>query len=418
MMRGRSHAGAGVGVRAVGLRVDMPRAAMPRAAMLRAAMLRAAMLPASILRAAMLPAAMLLGFGACGEPLVVTGDPPGLMRLALGIPLTFTGPLTGDALTSAVKEPGAIALTPAGLLYAADQGRRARVTAGGGLADVARIVSVTSAGGLEVILDGDGCPGAACIQRIRAMTLDGAGRIILSDDMGRRVWRVDPASGAATLLAGNGAHGTAPDGATAVDAPLADPVGVAVGADGRVYIAEHTGNRIVAVGADGVLRVVAGTGEAGFGGDGGPAAAARLYAPTGLAMGNGTLYLADELNHRIRAVELGAGTIRTVAGSGNPGGSNGAAATAMLEAPWALTLTPDERTLYVAERGAHRVRSVDLAALTVDTYAGTGAPAFTGTGRPAGQTGLNRPSALATALDFLFVADPGNAVVWRTRIRF
>jgi sugar lactone lactonase YvrE len=356
--------------------------------------------------------------GACGDPLVVTGDPPGLMRLALGVPLVTNGSLAGDALTSVVKEPAAVALTATGLLYAADQGRRARVTAGGNLTDVARIVAVTSAGQLDVVLDGDGCPGSTCVQRIRAMTLDGSGRIVLSDDMGRRVWRLDPGTGGVTLIAGDGSFGTAPDGAVATGAPLADPVGVAVGSDGTVYIAEHTGNRVVAVGTDGILRVVAGTGEAAFGGDGGAATAARLHGPTGLALGGGTLYVADEGNHRIRAVDLGPGTIRTVAGSGEPGGTDGPAAAARLRSPWALALAPDGRTLYVAERNAHRIRSVDLDAATVGTFAGTGQPVYTGAGRPAGDTGLNRPSGLATALDFLFVADAGNAVVWRTRIRF
>lgn len=368
--------------------------------------------------AARLLGAALVGMAACGDPLVVTGDPPGLMRLALGVPLTSSGPLTGDALTSVMKEPAALALTPDGLLHAADQGRRARVTAGGGLADVARIVSVTSAGQLHVVLDGHGCPGPECVQRIRAMTLDGAGRLILSDDMGRRVWRLDPLTGALALVAGNGQFGTAAGGVVATAAPLADPVGVALGPDGTVYIAEHTGNRVVAVGTDGILRVVAGTGVPGFSGDGGPATAARLYSPTGLAMGNGTLYLADELNHRIRAVDLAAGTIRTVAGVGQPGSLDGPVASARLSAPWALALSADERTLYVAERGAHRVRSVDLEGGHVDTFAGIGEPVYTGTGLPAGQTGLHRPSALASALDFLFVADAGNAVVWRTRIRF
>src|SRR5262249_11263342 len=157
----------------------------------------------------------------------------------------------------------------------------------------------------------------------------------------------DLQSHALTSYAGTGTHAAAPDGSIAAQSPLAAPSDLELLPDGRVLIAERESNRIRIVGSDGKLQTLAGTGAAGYTGDGGSALSAQLNAPTGLALGNGILYFTDNANHVVRAIDLASGTIRTVAGTGVPGfsGDGGPALSANLNLPWSLALSPDGQSL-------------------------------------------------------------------------
>jgi DNA-binding beta-propeller fold protein YncE len=191
--------------------------------------------------------------------------------------------------------------------------------------------------------------------------------------------------------------------------------------DGRVLIAERNANRIRVIGPDGRLQTFAGTGTAGRSGDNGPAIAAQLFAPTGLALGATTLYITDAGNNLVRAIDLNTGTIRTVAGSGVAGfaGDNGPALDAMLNQPWAADISPDGQNLFITEIANNRVRVVNLTAGTISTFAGTGATTYNGNGRSAGETALQAPFGVAVGpAGFLFIADTGHHLVWRTVIRF
>jgi sugar lactone lactonase YvrE len=138
---------------------------------------------------------------------------------------------------------------------------------------------------------------------------------------------------------------------------VSQPAGLALDALGNLYIADSGSNRIRAVGVDGTIRTVAGTGTAGFTGDGGPAVKAQLNGPAGLAVdASGALFIADTGNNRIRRVSPD-GTITTVAGSGAKGysGDGGPAVNAKLSGPTGVAIGPDG-ALYIADSGNNRIR--------------------------------------------------------------
>ena len=135
-------------------------------------------------------------------------------------------------------------------------------------------------------------------------------------------------AGVITTIAGTGEPGFGGDGGPAVQAQLASPYSVAIDGAGNLYFADQRNHRIRMVDFSGTISTIAGTGEPGFGGDGGPAVEAQLNSPTGVAAdAAGNLYIADWLNYRIRKVDS-AGTITTIAGTGEQGfGGDGGLAT-------------------------------------------------------------------------------------------
>lgn len=147
---------------------------------------------------------------------------------------------------------------------------------------------------------------------------------------------------------------------------------------------------------DGVMTRFAGTGTPGFSGDGGPAISAQLYCPAGVAVGpDGAVYFADHVNNRVRRVDA-AGTISTFAGSGPAGlgmgsftGDGGPATAATLREPWGVAFDQTGR-LYIADRDNVRVRRVEQDG-TITTVAGNGTPGSTGDGAPATQAAICRP---------------------------
>jgi sugar lactone lactonase YvrE len=173
------------------------------------------------------------------------------------------------------------------------------------------------------------------------------------------------------LLVGDAAAGailrSTHDGVTAVATGLKGLRGIAAGPDGVIYVTSKFGNRVLAVDPAGDTRTVAGTGRAGFAGDGGAASSALLSGPTGIAVGTeGTVFVSDTGNNRVRAIDS-EGTIVTIAGTGVPGlfGDGGSAAKAELSAPLGLFFVGD--TLYVADTGNDRIRAIrpDLGIETV-----------------------------------------------------
>ena len=166
-----------------------------------------------------------------------------------------------------------------------------------------------------------------------------------------------------------------------LNAPLGLLMGVAVDTQGNIYAVDHTSHIVVRIAPTGTLTVVAGNGNAGFSGDGGPAIGASLYAPNGIAVDStGNLYIADTYNHRIRKVSNG--VITTVAGNGIPSftGDGGSAASASLNSPVGVALD-SAGNLYIADTLNNRIRMVSGGVIT--TVAGNGSPAFAGDGGPA-----------------------------------
>ncbi|MDQ1500880.1 MAG: hypothetical protein QOI86_4220, partial [Actinomycetota bacterium] len=200
------------------------------------------------------------------------------------------------------------------------------------------------------------------------------------------------ALGTITTIAGGGTA-TVPGGASA---QLGAPRTAAVDQSGDIYFTDTAHHQIRRLDRRGVVTTIAGTGTAGGSGDGGPATAATLDTPHGVAVDNhGHVYVADSPNHRIRMVDLSTGTIRTVAGTGTGeyGGDGGPATAARLNRPRFLVVAPDG-SLVVADTGNYRVRRIDPAGI-ITTIAGTGEPGYSGDGGPATAARLDDPRGLA-----------------------
>jgi DNA-binding beta-propeller fold protein YncE len=168
---------------------------------------------------------------------------------------------------------------------------------------------------------------------------------------------------------------------------------------------------------DGTLSTVAGTGQAGFSGDGGPAVDAEIDFPAGLDIASGRLFIADAGNHRIRAVDLQTGRIETIAGTGAVGfaGDGGNPLAASLSDPRDVAASADGRTLYIADRGNHRIRLVSVGASLINTFAGSGDTEFAGDLIDAGAVGLSSPLGVATSpFGLVLISDTDHHIVWRT----
>ncbi|MBK8598767.1 MAG: hypothetical protein IPN83_25000 [Holophagales bacterium] len=253
---------------------------------------------------------------------------------------------------------------------------------------------------------------AAGLAYPRSAIYDRAGNLYIADMANQRIRKVDRATGRISTVAGTGAAGFAGDGRHAWGATLAYPAGLAFDRAGNLYIADSENNRIRRVRvATGVIETFAGTGEWGFSGDGGPALQASLAQPLALALdGDGNLLVADSFNDRVRKVDLGSLVITTIAGSGSQAsaGDGGPATLATLRLPVALALDL-AGNIFVAEQDGHRVRKIDLSTGLITTVAGTGEAGFTGDGGPATAARLSRPRGLAFDLSgSLYVADAEN----------
>ena len=220
-------------------------------------------------------------------------------------------------------------------------------------------------------------------------------------------------SGTIATIAGIGEAGHSGDGGPAVQARLDSPSGVALDGAGNLYIADGFNHRIRRVDTSGTITTIAGTGKAGHSGDGGPAVQARLNSPSGLTLdGAGNLYVADGFNHRIRRVDT-SGAITTVAGTGESGlerggygGDGGPAVAARLNLPVGVALDRSGN-LYIADKENHRIRRVDASGI-ITTIAGIGPGQFSGRDRPANVAALHRPGAVAVdRSDNLYIADSG-----------
>ncbi|MGP3691553.1 NHL domain-containing protein [Streptomyces sp. IBSNAI002] len=234
------------------------------------------------------------------------------------------------------------------------------------------------------------------------------GSVVFADLLNNRVRKVD-AEGTVTTVVGDGRWGDTGDGGPATEARLKYPYGVALAPDGALLVADTNNHRVRRVGPDGTITTIAGDGLAGYGGDGGPATGARLNHVTHIAAApDGSVFLADTFNHRIRRIDP-AGTITTVAGTGSRGstGDYGPAAWAALNCPYGLAPAPDG-TLLFADTNNHRIRRIGRDG-TVTTVAGNGLPGDTGDGGPAVRARLNSPRDVAVAPDgSLVIADSFN----------
>ncbi|MEU8843089.1 RICIN domain-containing protein [Streptomyces roseus] len=328
-----------------------------------------------------------------------------------GLPIsTFAGSGEGgsggeDGLAAAagLSHPYGVAVDGTGTVYFSEYSahRVRKVTADGKIS--------TFAGTGEADCGGDDGPAAsAFLNYPRGVAVDGMGAVYVADAGNHRVRKVT-AEGEISTFAGTGAAGVGGDGGPATAAELDRPYGVAVDGTGVVYIADAENHRVRKVAADGTITTFAGTGEADFGGDGGAAEAAQLNGPHAVAVDStGVVYIADAENHRVRKVAAD-GTITTFAGTGEAdfGGDGGAAEAARLNHPVAVAVD-SAGCVHICDQYNHRVRKV-AADGTISTVAGTGEADFGGDDGPAGSAQLNNPFGLAlNGVDALYIADHVN----------
>ncbi len=192
--------------------------------------------------------------------------------------------------------------------------------------------------------------------------------------------------------AGTGQQGYGGDGGLATQARLNQPFDVAFDVHGHVFVSDTFNHRIRKIDRQsGRIQTVAGSGVRGDSGDGGPALEAKLNEPYGIVLDPaGNLFFADRLNFKIRRVDLASGMISTVAGTGAPAhsGDGGPARLAGLVEPNGVALDREGRSLFIADVGAHRIRKVDLTTGLITTFAGTGRPRHEGDGGPAAQASI------------------------------
>ena len=260
---------------------------------------------------------------------------------------------------------------------------------------------------------GDGGPATnAQLSQPFGVAVDAGGNVFFVD--GVRVRRIAP-SGTIATVAGNGTQGHSGDSGPAVNAQFGYPSAIAADGSGNLFVADN--NSIRKISSTGIITTVAGTGTTGFSGDGGPATDAQLSGASGLAVdGEGSLYIADYMNLRVRKVST-SGAITTVAGTGEYGfsGDGGPAVDANFYGPQAVALD-GAGNLYIADcacdwdgSGIARIRKVSLSGI-ITTVAGNGAACcFAGDGGPATHAQLNQAGAIAVdEAGNLFIADSDN----------
>ncbi|MGD9696815.1 MAG: hypothetical protein AB7V42_14285 [Thermoleophilia bacterium] len=280
--------------------------------------------------------------------------------------------------------------------------------AGTATADPSQVITTVAGDGV-MSFTGDGGPATdARIALPRGVAVAADGSVLIADYLNSRIRRVSGDGIISTAAGTDGPDGG--DGGPAVSAAISMPWGVAAAADGSFLIPDTGRSRVRRVGADGVITTVAGTGVSGNTGDGGPATAAQLSAPAGVAVApDGTMFVSDYSANRVRRIAPD-GTITAFAGTGTLGfaGDGGPAAGARLSGPWGLALGPDG-SLYIADMGNGRIRRVAPDG-TITTFAGSSpAPAFSGDGGPAPSAELSSPTGVAVAPDgSVFIADNGN----------
>ncbi len=255
---------------------------------------------------------------------------------------------------------------------------------------------------------------AAQFKAVSDVAVGPDGSVYIADASAYLVRRVTP-DGIIHPFAGNGMINFSGDTGPATAAGM-EPYGIVVGPDGSVYIADRQASRIRVVDQNGIINTFAGTNVSGSSGDGGPATSARLGGPTGLAFGpDGSLYIVDRSNHRIRKVSP-QGIISTVVGNGQYGftGDGGPATSAKIASPTHIAIAPDN-TLYVADTYNNRIRAVGSEGI-ITTIAGTGIQGFSGDGGLAPNGTIANPTGIAVGADgTIFVSDFYNNRIRRLR---
>ena len=264
----------------------------------------------------------------------------------------------GNGMAASFSEAEGVAVDGNGTIYVADTGNN-------------RIRTITPSGTVSTLAGngtagfGDGVGTAAVFSGPGGIAVDGNGTIYVADTGNNRIRMITP-SGTVSTLAGNGTTGFGDGVGTA--AVFSGPRGIAVDGNGTIYVADTGNNRIRKIASIGTVSTLAGNGTAGFGD--GVGTAAIFSGPRGIAVnGNGTIYVADTGNNRIRKI-ASIGTVSTLAGNGTAGFGDGVGTTAVFSGPRGIAVDGNG-TIYVADAGNHRIRMISSGNVTT-TLAGVG----------------------------------------------
>ena len=299
----------------------------------------------------------------------------------------------GPAIDAKLWAPGGVVVAESGGAFIADGwNRRIRYRN----ANTGIITTVVGTGDAGSTGDGGPATSATLINPV-GVALDSSSNIYVSDYDAYRVRRISSSTGIINTFAGTG-YGWGGDNGPATLAQIGCPYGLAFDkSTGVLYIADVNNNRVRAVATSGFISTVAGSGNGGYGGDGGLAVQALLAHPAGLAVSGGVLYIADNENHRIRAVLFTTGIIFTVAGSnagypagGGFSGNGDLAVLATLNYPRGVAVD-GAGNIWIADSGNSVVRYVSAATGVIYTVAGNGTAGYTGDGLIATSSELNQP---------------------------
>jgi YVTN family beta-propeller protein len=280
---------------------------------------------------------------------------------------TVVGGYVGDkgpATSAAIEGPSSSVIDSAGNVYVSDVfGNRIRkITPTGTI--------TTYAGNGMCGYNGVNIPASTAMVCPQGLAFDGSGNLIEADSYGR-IRRISK-TGIVTTIAGNGTFGPGSgDGGPATSADIGQPFYLNYDSSGNLYFASIGECRVRKVDTSGIITTAAGTGTCGYNGDGIKATAAQLNYPHGVALDTaGNLYISDTQNHRVRKVNS-SGIISTFAGTGKPGfsGDGGLATKANIGGPRAVTV--HNGSLYITNAGDTRVRYVNLSTHIINTYAGS-----------------------------------------------
>jgi sugar lactone lactonase YvrE len=239
-----------------------------------------------------------------------------------------------------------------------------------------------------------------------AVAVDGIGNVLVADQNNQRIRRIAAGSGAVTTLAGGGV-GNPDDNTNPLLALFSTPSSLALDAGNNIFVAEFGSQRIRRIAAsNGAVTTFAGSGNPGF--TDGPAASAQFNFPYGVAVdASGNVFVADYSNHRIRRIAAGTGTVTTLAGNGTAGLVNGAPATAQFNFPRGVAVDASGN-VYVADQSNNVIRRIAAGTGTVTTLAGSGVAGFADNANPL-QAQFNSPSSVAVdASGNVYVADRVN----------
>ena len=249
--------------------------------------------------------------------------------------------------------------------------------------------------GIRASFSGDGGNAdSAQIFYPTAVAVDHNGNIYIADTYNFRIRKVNATDGVITTIAGNGSGVFSGDGGPATAAELGYPSGVAVDTAGNVYIADGGNARIRKINTSGIITTIAGNGTAGYGGDGGPANHAQII-PADVAVDqSGNVYIADGTNNRIRKVDS-SGIITTIAGTGTAGFSGDGSMATLAEINYSSGIKVDGTgNVYFSDNGNNRIRMIDTSGI-ITTIAGNGTGGFSGDGGIATLAEINGPSGVA-----------------------